>query len=122
MSSSIAVLSVSELPSAYYSPSLRLKHHINSDSERAPIPRRALAADVGYHPDLSQYLRRSIAAAQSQLSKADLPVGWPQRMTGPLSWTPADIHDKHEFIYELSAQEHVEIDNALKSFKRKTSP
>jgi hypothetical protein len=121
MSLSSAVCSVPELPSPYYSPSLRLNHRV-SDSEPAHIPRRTLAADINYHPDLSQYLRRSNAETQSQSRTTDLPLGWPQRMIGPLAWTPACFHGKREFIYELSAQEHAEIDNALKSFKREASP
>jgi hypothetical protein len=47
----------------------------------------------------------------------DLPPGFPPRLTSSLAWTGSDLRDELNYIYHLSENDKVEIDNALLAFK-----
>jgi hypothetical protein len=47
--------------------------------------------------------------------------GWPSHLTCALSWSGSDFVNEQRFVYELSKEDTVEIENALSYFKGKTN-
>lgn len=116
MHSPRAAISASDISRSYFSPGLKRRYQI-PDPELVSPHCQTPGVDLDYQPSLSKYLARPATRGWNDAFKGELPSGWPKRLGGPLAWIPDNFEGNHDFVYELSVEERVEIDHALKYFK-----
>jgi len=122
MAPSIDAINPSEFSHDYYSNGLRAKYNIEVAKLMAPIVQHTQqAADIAYEPNISSYLSRSSARARSIELEKEVPKGWPQALTGPMTWTGSDFLNESEWVYTLSNDDKDEVHSALDYFKGKNS-
>ena len=75
--------------------------------------------DIQYHPDYSKYVARTARrlAENPNLPSAPLPIGFPDKVAGPIVWKGEDWKNEKQWVYKLSDAELQEIDNAVQHFK-----
>jgi hypothetical protein len=75
-------------------------------------------SDIEYHPDRVKWQARTARrlAADPSLATTALPEGFPKTLNSPLVWEGTDWKDEKQWVYELSAAELKEIDDAVKHF------
>ncbi|KAK6514634.1 hypothetical protein TWF281_004832 [Arthrobotrys megalospora] len=75
--------------------------------------------DIEYHPDPAKYATRTLLRLQNDpsLRETPLPPGFPEKVEGPIVWEGKDWTDEKQWVYELSAVELKEIDDAIKYFR-----
>jgi hypothetical protein len=85
-----------------------IKLELLRESRRGP--------QIGYTPDLSQYLRRASVSLRNLNLPKEVPVGWPESLNHPLAWTGVDFHNEESYIHRLSDDEISDIKTALDYF------
>ncbi|KAF8636290.1 hypothetical protein AX17_003657 [Amanita inopinata Kibby_2008] len=80
--------------------------------------------DIGYQPDEAKWRARTARrlAEDPSLPTSPLPEGFPRQVDSPLVWEGKDFTDEKEWVYQLSADQLVEIDNAVKHFHSLNKP
>lgn len=74
MATSIQSLDSFQKPTSYYSPSIRAKYHRIEDTSSPKVAPQEWA-DIGYHPNLAQYLTRSTKVIPAGRSINRVPHG-----------------------------------------------
>lgn len=109
---------LSPLIEPYYSKSIERKYQLRFGTGRfrheAPQPR---GAKIEYLPNWNEFIARRARRLLAGGVEAEVPEGWPARLSGRMAWKGQDFDGEDEFAYRLSEQEKVEIDEALKHFK-----
>jgi hypothetical protein len=101
---------------AYYSKGLREKYRLG-EIQAAPFQQAQKSPDIGWQPNLSKYLARSAARIKAGGLQTDVPDGWPKHLDSPLAWKGVDFENEEQYILQLSSDEILEIESALKHFK-----
>ena len=75
--------------------------------------------DIEYHPDEVKWKARTARrlAEDPSLPDTPLPKGFPRVLTSPLVWEGKDWTDESQWVYNISAEQLDEIENALKHFR-----
>ena len=73
--------------------------------------------DIGYSPNLDNYLARVNRRKATETLSKTLPSGFPERLESELVWTGNQITNEYNWIYELNEAELEDIENALVHFK-----
>jgi hypothetical protein len=118
MAPSVDTISPSDFNQDYYSSGLRAKYSVEIARLTANItqPSRS-AAEIAYEPNLSSYLSRSSTRAGLAGLEKEVPKGWPQVLTGPMTWAGSDFKDESEWVCTLSDDDKEEVNRALEHFK-----
>ncbi|ORX90130.1 Clavaminate synthase-like protein [Basidiobolus meristosporus CBS 931.73] len=79
--------------------------------------------NITYLPDRKNWKERTERRlAEEQLTR-ELPEGFPEQLEGPKLWTGSDYEGKEEqWVYNLTEEELLEIDNAVKDFEATGKP
>ncbi|KAF8079384.1 taurine catabolism dioxygenase TauD [Lyophyllum atratum] len=74
--------------------------------------------DITYHPDRDKWHARTARRIKEDpfLPTIELPAGFPKKLESPLVWEGKDWQDEKQWVYELSAEELKEINDAVQHF------
>lgn len=74
--------------------------------------------DISYKPDREKWSKRTAQrlAEDPTLLSTPLPSGFPQKLDSPLVWEGKDWKNESQWVYNLSAVELKEIDEAVHYF------
>lgn len=75
--------------------------------------------DIAYSPDFKKYQARTKFRLQNEahLSQRSLPAGFPQQLVSDLVWEGQSLAETYDWVYELSAEQVEELEDALTHFK-----
>ena len=79
--------------------------------------------DIEYHPDRAKWQARTARRLgdDASLLTTVLPEGFPKELDSPLVWEGKAWKDDRQWVYELSAAELKEVDDAVKHFRSEWS-
>jgi hypothetical protein len=76
--------------------------------------------DIDYAPNFDKYLARTQRRLQQEpLHQQPLPEGFPKTLVSDFVWEGKDLEKTYQYVYELSAEEIREIEEAVRHFKCK---
>ncbi|KAK3317075.1 hypothetical protein B0H66DRAFT_535309 [Apodospora peruviana] len=108
----------SEAPEPYYSQGLRARFQIDGiRAEQAKLETSGKFADIGYEVEEDKYLARVEARVKAGGLPTAVPATWPTELKGPLVWTSDSFPDETQYVYNLTAEDKVELLDALEFFK-----
>lgn len=93
--------------------------YLNNSSQRdVSIKVLAKQPDISYHPDEAKWKARTARRLQEDpsLPLTALPEGFPSQLDSPLVWEGKDWDSEKQWVYELSAAQLKEIDDAVHHF------
>lgn len=102
----------------YYSPRIQNRFLPEIVENSSLLEANPHYADIGYAFDEQKSVERTNARLRTGGLRTDLPIGWPERLHGPLVWTGSEFFDESRFVYSLSNSDQAEIMNALDHSKR----
>jgi hypothetical protein len=79
--------------------------------------------DITYLPDHKKWQARTARRLEEEDLTKELPEGFPKQLTGPKIWEGKDFEGKEEeWVYNLTANELEEIDQAVYAFENTGNP
>ncbi|CAO3679741.1 unnamed protein product [Umbelopsis vinacea] len=79
--------------------------------------------DITYLPDHKKWQARTARRLEEEDLTKELPEGFPNQLTGPKIWEGKDFEGKEEeWVYNLTADELEEIDQAVYTFEKTGKP
>jgi hypothetical protein len=73
--------------------------------------------DIAYLPDWEKYQARTKKRLATEKLDQSLPAGFPSKLKSDLVWDGESIQGQYEWVYELNADDLVEVEEALQHFK-----
>lgn len=73
--------------------------------------------NIGYTPDLDNYLARVKRRLGTESLPKSLPAGFPEQLKSDLVWTGEEVEKSYNWVQELTEDELEDIENGLLHFK-----
>jgi hypothetical protein len=73
--------------------------------------------DIGYKPDLDNYLARIKRRHETEKLETSLPEGFPAQFDSKLVWKGQNLAERYNWNYELTSSDVEEIEAALRHFQ-----